>query len=339
MITWAKRVAIALAAFLLLVAVVLSGLWRQRTDLGALELPQQEPVSTVAYDGVTVTWLGVSTLLFDDGDTQILIDGFFSRPSLLETLLRRPIDNDAATINFAMNEYRMRRLAAIIPVHSHFDHAMDVGAVANRSSASVLGSASTAAIARGAGVPEDQIIVVDEGQQYSFGEFRVAMLQTPHAPVGWRGSVPLDGSIDRPLTMPQPISAFRMGGAWSIVIEHPKGTSLVVGSAGFKKYALRGTQVDTVFLGVGLLDTLGREYAELYWQHTVTATGASTVYPIHFDDYTQPFGTILTMPNFLSNFATIAKLLTGYRDRWDNQTAIYVPPFGEPIAIYETAGS
>ena len=74
----------------------------------------EAPVITTisATDAVTVTWLGVTTLLFDDGDTQLLIDGFFSRPSLTDILLDRPVDNDAAIINYALDEFRMRRLAA-----------------------------------------------------------------------------------------------------------------------------------------------------------------------------------------------------------------------------------
>ena len=31
---------------------------------------------------LTVTWLGVSTLLLDDGSSALMTDGFFSRPSL-----------------------------------------------------------------------------------------------------------------------------------------------------------------------------------------------------------------------------------------------------------------
>ncbi len=113
----------------------------------------------------------MSTLLFDDGETQILIDGFFSRPSLADVVFRAPIESDAAQINYVIDEYRLRRLAAIIPAHSHFDHSMDIGAIANRSSASILGSETTAQIARGAGVPDDQILIAESGVEYTFGRF------------------------------------------------------------------------------------------------------------------------------------------------------------------------
>lgn len=336
---WIRRIVISLAIFVGIASLVLRTLWDDRPGLDDIDWPVAEVTSTITNEVVTVTWLGVTTLLFDDGETQILIDGFFSRPSLIDSVFNRPVDNDAAMINYAINEFRMRRLAAIIPVHSHYDHAMDVGAIANRSSASVLGSESTAQIARGAGVPEEQIIVAAENTIYEFGEFKIKLIAAPHAPIGWGGAVPMDGSINSPLAMPQPISAFRMGGAWSIIVEHPQGTALVQGSAGFEKYALRGTQVDVVFLGVGLLDSISREHAELFWQHTVTATGANAVYPVHFDDFTKPFGEIVPPPRMLSNMSTIVEWLEQFRDRWDRDVRLHLPHFGEPIAIYAVSGS
>jgi L-ascorbate metabolism protein UlaG (beta-lactamase superfamily) len=327
-------------AALIVVAVIAVGiaatvwLWRDRPDLDDIAWPTPAIASAAVTDSVTVTWLGVTTLLFDDNETQILVDGFFSRPSLADVVLDRPVENDAAMINFALDEYRMRRLAAIIPVHSHFDHAMDIGAIANRSSASVLGSESTAKIARGAGVPEDQIILVSERQPYEFGRFTVTLLASRHAPISWRGAVPLAGTIDTPLTMPQPVSAWREGGSYTIVISHPEGTTIVQGSAGFVDDSLRDIAADVIMLGVGGLETLGKEYAEQYWQALVTRTGAQGVYPIHFDDFTRPFGEIVPGPKILGDFATTAEWLEVFREQWDNDAQLFIPEFGQPMAIY-----
>ena len=333
-VTYAKRAAFSIVVIVVVISVAAVLLWRNRPSLDAIEWPAPAIASAATSDSVTVTWLGVTTLLFDDGETQILIDGFFSRPTLADILLRRRVNNDAAIIDYAMNEFRMRRLAAIIPVHSHFDHAMDVGAIANRSSASILGSESTAQIARGAGVPEDQITIVEQEASFEFGNFRVTLRPAGHAPIGWRGAVPLDGEIEAPLKMPQPITAWRMGGAYTVIIEHPQGTALVQGSAAYKKYELQDIAADVVFLGVAQLGALGRDYAELYWQHTVTATGSHSVYPIHFDDYTQPFGVVTLPPKIIDNFDTTASWLNEFRRRWDGDASLFMPEFGKPIAIF-----
>ena len=338
-LTYIKRVTTVLLAIVSLISIAAVLLWRDRPNLEAIDWPKPSIASAMNPDAVTVTWLGVTTLLFDDSETQILIDGFFSRPTLTEILLDLPVDNNAAQINYAMNEFRMRRLAAIIPVHSHFDHAMDIGEIANRSSASILGTESTAEIARGAGVPEDQITVVEGTASFQFGNFTVTLRPINHAPIGWGGEVPFDGKIEEPLAMPQPVSAWRMGGAYTIIIEHPQGTALVQGSAAYKKYDLRDIAADAVFLGVGALDSLGRDYAELYWQHTVTATGSHSVYPIHFDDFTQPFGEISLSPRAVDNFEKTADWLLQFRNRWDNDASLFIPEFGKPIAIFSQPAS
>ena len=131
-----------------------------------------------------MTWLGITTLLFDDGETQILVDGTFSRPGLFDLLSQRRIYSDAATINAALAEFRINRLAAIIPVHSHFDNAMDAGFVANRTEAVVLGSESTANIASGAGVPVSQYQILAVGESRQFGQFAIKLIESRRSAVG-----------------------------------------------------------------------------------------------------------------------------------------------------------
>lgn len=333
---WAMRSAIITASLLVLLAALLVVLWHDRPSLSDIDW-HTYPDYESRPNAVTVTWLGVATLLFDDGDTQILIDGFFSRPSVADILFNIPVQSEAAQVNYAMDSYRMRRLAAIIPVHSHFDHAMDIGAIANRSSASIIGSASTAQIARGAGVPEDQIVTAEHDVAYRFGEFTIRLIPSNHAPVGWGGSVPLGGEIAAPLLLPAPISAWRAGTAYSIEVRHPQGTTLVQGSAGFQPGALDQVSADVVMLGSWGLTKLGRDYTEQYWLAMVTSTGAKRVVPIHFEDYTRPFGEIELSPRVLDNFSTTATWLSQVRDIWDNDAELFLPEFGRQVVLYPPA--
>lgn len=333
---WAKLGAIATTAVVTVISIVVILLWRDRGSLDEIGWPPYPNIEP-SIDAVTMTWLGTTTLLFDDGETQLLIDGFFSRPTLGDALLGRPVTSDAATINYVLDEYRMRRLAAIIPTHSHYDHAMDVGAIANRSSASILGSESTANIARGAGVPEDQIIVASDGDQYPFGLFTVTMIETPHAPIGWGGSVPVAGAIDEPLQAPAPIWAYREGQSYSIVVEHPHGTTLVHGSGGYVDGFLTSVKADVVMLGMALMDGLGRDYVEQYWQATVTTTGADHVIPFHFDDFTQPFGEIALYPRALDDFVKTSIWLEEIGATWDTDTKLHLPEFGKALVLYPQA--
>ena len=333
---WATRAATTVAALIVVGSALIAWLLHDRPSLSAIEWPPY-PEFEADAEAVTVTWLGVTTLIFDDGDTQILIDGFFSRPSLADIVFGANVQSDAAHINYVIDEYQLRGLAAIIPVHSHFDHAMDIGAIANRSSASILGSETTAQIARGAGVPADQIVVAQSGTDYKFGKFTVTLIDSFHAPLGWGGSIPYAGTVDEPLEVPAPVSAWREGKSYSIVIAHPQGTTLVQGSAGFLAGQLDEVELDNVMLGVWGLEALGREYTEQYWLALVTSTGAKRILPIHFDDYTRPFGTIELGPRVLDNFVDTAGWLDEIRETWDTDARLHLPEFGKRIVLYPPA--
>ncbi len=131
----------------------------------------------------------------------------------------------------------------------------------------------------------------------------MTLLESAHAPIA-DGGPPFPGTIDAPLEHPAPVSAFLEGASYSILIEHPSGTALVQGSAGFVPGALAGSRADTVYLGVGGLGRLEDErpgYREDYWNEVVTVTGARVVRPIHFDDFTQPFGSGASFPSVVDD--------------------------------------
>src|SRR3954447_7438763 len=77
-----------------------------------------------AAGALSVTFLGVASLLVDDGETALLTDGFFTRPSLRGVVLGR-IAPDHGRIAVALARAGVDRVAAVLPVHTHYDHAMD----------------------------------------------------------------------------------------------------------------------------------------------------------------------------------------------------------------------
>lgn len=294
------------------------------------------PLATATPDSgeaVTVTWLGVSTLLFDDNDTQILIDGFFTRLGIADYLFRR-VATDIANVNYAMAEYRINRLAAIIPVHSHFDHAMDAGIVANRSSAIVLGSESTANIVRGAKLPVDQYQILADGETRQFGDFTITLIHSVHAPNADGNKAWFPGNIEEPLRQPARVNEWREGQTYSVLISHPRGTTLVQGSAGFVENGLQSMSADVVMLGVAGLSGLGQQYTKRYWHEIVTQTGASRVYPVHFDDFSKPFGDVVLFPKIADDVVKTSGWINALASSTEVPTDIRRLPFGIPIVLY-----
>ena len=135
-----------------------------------------------AADGpLGATFLGVASLLLDDGETAILTDGFFSRPSLAKVALGK-VAPDLARIDAVLARAGIDRLAAVLPVHSHFDHAMDSAVVADRTGAVLVGGESTAYVGRGHGLPEDRIRVATPGEPMSYGAFTLTLVESHHCP-------------------------------------------------------------------------------------------------------------------------------------------------------------
>ena len=68
-------------------------------------------------------FFGVSTIALFDGETTLLTDGFFSRPSAQQVLAGRVSPNHAA-IDEALQKAGIGEAAAVLVAHSHYDHAL-----------------------------------------------------------------------------------------------------------------------------------------------------------------------------------------------------------------------
>ena len=257
-----------------------------RLKLGRPDLAQYVDRFDVPVAGegdLSVTFLGVATLHVDDGSSAILTDGFFSRPGLFDVGVRR-ISPNLARIEACLERAGIGRLEAVLPVHTHFDHALDSAVVADRTGAMLVGGASAAQIGAGHGLAPERIRVAEPGQPMSFGPYEITMIESEHCPPDR-----FPGVIDEPLTPPAKASAYRCGEAWSIVVRHTSGRSLLIqGSAGYVEGALTGEEADVAYLGVGQLGIQSDDYIETYWRETVRATGARQVVLIHWDDFFRP---------------------------------------------------
>lgn len=233
---------------------------------------------------VTLTWLGVSTLLVDDGTTAVLTDGFFSRPGLIDVGLRR-LAPSQTRIEESLTRAGIDRLAAVIPVHTHFDHALDSAVVAQRTGARMIGGISAANIARGQQLPEDRIVIATPGSEMTIGSFGVTLIESEHCPPDR-----FPGVVTAPVVPPAKASAYRCGEAWSMLVHHrPSDRRLLIqGSAGFLHGALTGSRAEVAYLGVGQLGVQPQRYIEQYWDETVRAVGARRVVLIHWDDFFRP---------------------------------------------------
>lgn len=237
-----------------------------------------------APDALSVTWMGVATLLIDDGSSAVLTDGYFSRPRLAKIAAGK-VAPSPARVDGCLARAKVSRLAAVIPVHTHIDHVLDSALVADRTGAQLIGGQSAANVGRGYGLPENRIVVAVDGQPIQLGAYEITLVESHHCPPDR-----YPGVIDEPLITPAKASAYRCGESWSTLVHHrPTGRRLLIqGSAGFVKGALAGHRADAVYLSVGQLGLQPRSYLVDYRAETVRAVGARRVILIHWDDFFRP---------------------------------------------------
>lgn len=244
---------------------------------------------------------GVANVLVTDGSSAVLVDGFFSRPSLLKMATR--VAPDRARIEAALRRLGVTALDAVLVAHSHVDHVLDAPVVAELTGATLAGSPSTRKVQEGYGLAEEPFAELVPGRPVEFGAFTVTPVDAAHS-AGDR----VPGEITEPVRLPARAKAFKTGRCYSFHIAHPAGNVLVHASANFVPGALAGYRADIVYLGAGAAGKQTEEWRERYWRETVGALGARVVRPIHWDAFWRPLSKPLKLlPQLFDDFgATMA---------------------------------
>lgn len=245
-----------------------------------------------ADDQVKVTYLGSTTLLAQAGAARVLIDAYLSPVTLLDAVLRRKVSTDARAVAALLDRAGAGRLDAIFLSHSHYDHVFDVAAIAARTGALVYGSPSTLNVARGGGIPEQQLRPLDLTQPVTLGGLTVQALASRHSPnpIGGEGT-----PISVPLHQPATIYDYKEGGTYDFLLRTPTVSMLFKNSANWIPGALDGITADVLFLAIAGLGNAGDGFSQGFLDATVGAVQPALVVPTHWNDFFCPIQTGLPM--------------------------------------------
>jgi L-ascorbate metabolism protein UlaG (beta-lactamase superfamily) len=244
---------------------------------------------------VKVTYFGTTTLLFDDGETQILIDGFFTRPRMLRVAAGK-IQTDPTIVDAVLKRAKVDRLKAVFVAHSHYDHALDVAYVCKATDATLYGSPSTLNVGRGGGVPEGRMISFDPKKDVTIGTFIVTVRTSSHTPPLLGVNDDLGRTIDQPLKQPANAKDYKEGGSFEFRIRHGNKTMLVLPGGGLIEGERDNDRADVLFLGTAGLGMQTDAFRRTYYEQTVAKLRPKLVVPIHWDNFFRPLSDRLEPP-------------------------------------------
>ena len=242
-----------------------------------------------------VTFFGTTTLLFDDGEDQILFDCQVTRPSIPRFLFGN-LQTDRDTADKVIRQFQIRRLRAMFISHSHYDHVLDAPYFLKVCGGELYGSESTLNVARGGAIPEERLHRFASGEACPVGQFRITVLKSLHSRPGFFNN-DLGQTIDEPLPQPAKGRRFKEGGSYDFLVEHGGRKYLIRPSYNCIPGQLDGIRADVLFLAIAGLSRDEEEHKSLFWAETLDKVKPGLVIPLHWDNFFQPlYGPVLGQP-------------------------------------------
>ncbi len=276
---------------------------RERHDADVMrELAGRPPEMA---SGLELEWLGVAGYRLSYQGETIYIDPYLSRVPLSSVLRRTP-----ALADPSLHERILKpagRVAGVLVGHTHFDHAIDIPAIARRYECSAYGSSSLVNLMRLHGMA-DRAVEVEPDRRYELGPFTVTFVPSLHSKLLLGFAVPFDGELTCEHLDALSPSAYRCGQVWGIHIEVAGMTFYHQGSANLIDEAVHHSGVDVFLAGIA-----GRSFTRDYWARILSRLQPRTIVASHFDDFFRPidaamgFSTNVNLSAFPEEVATVSR--------------------------------
>jgi len=254
---------------------------RERADGAVLRELEAVPLALPA--GLEVEWLGTAGYRLSYERHTLFIDPYLSRVPLRTVLRRERALPDARTIERLLGEIP-GKVVGVLVGHCHFDHALDVPAMAKQFRTCAYGSTSLVRLMELHGLG-GRAVSVEPHRRYELGPFLVSFAPSVHSKLVLGQSVPFDGELTCEHLDALSPSAYKCGQVWGIRIE-VAGTSFYhQGSANLLDEEVPRRGVDIFLAGIA-----GRRFTRDYWSRILRRLEPKVVVPSHFDDFFRPLG-------------------------------------------------
>jgi hypothetical protein len=271
---------------------------------------------------LSISWLGTAGHVLSSATTTVLIDPYVTRSRLTALATRRLGQDDKAIARWIP-----RRVDAVLCGHSHFDHLLDAPRIALLRSARIVGSRSTAAFARAAGVPEARIDVVPaEGRTLQIGDLEIQFVPSKHGRIVL-GQVPFPGEVTATPRVPARMWHYRMGGAFGVFVRAKTVSVYHNGSADLVDAELEGLRADVLIAGLA-----GRRGTRDYVGRLARSLQPRLVIPTHHDAFFAPLEQGLRLLPGID----VSGFVEDVRDAWPH-ARVLATGYGDRLAVDEAA--
>lgn len=234
--------------------------------------------------GLEIEWLGTAGYRISFEGRSLLIDPYLTRVPLSSVLKREVVHADPRLHDRILAD--VGDVVGIVVGHTHFDHAIDVPALARRFGVNAYGSGSLARLMSLHGLGPRAVEVAPE-QPYEIGPFVVRFVPSLHSKLILGYAVPSDGELSCEHLDALSPTAYRCGPVYGIRISVGATTLYHQGSANLIDERVPSGGVDIFLAGIA-----GRRFTDRYWERILGRLDPAVVVASHYDDFFQP----LTQP-------------------------------------------
>lgn len=229
--------------------------------------------------GLSLTWFGTAGFRLEYQGTVIWIDPYVTRLSLKTIALRQvrpPSDDEVGKW--------IDRADAVLVGHTHFDHALDVPAIARRFGCPVYGSSSLQHLMQLHGLAE-RAVVVEAHRDYEVGPFRFHFVPSVHSKLQLGLGIPYSGELTCEHLDDLTPQAYRCGQVWGVFVEVAGLRIYHQGSADLLEDEIKDRGVDVFLCGAS-----GRRFTPRYVERIVRVLDPKIIVPTHYDNFFHPLG-------------------------------------------------
>lgn len=250
---------------------------RHQNDVSAWQEHNWRNFASELPGGLELEWQGTAGFRLSHQDTHLLIDPYLSRPPI-----RQVISRDALLPNHTEISRYVPAASAVLVGHTHFDHAVDVPAIARRHRCRAYGSGSLERLMQLHGLG-DQAVRVEAGRVYEIGPFRVTFVESVHSKLTLGLRVPLEGELTCDHLDELHAGRYRCGQVYGIHIEVAGVSFYHQGSADLLDDRIVHRGVDYFLAGIA-----GRGFTRDYFGRILGRLEPRVIVPNHFDDFFRP---------------------------------------------------